>query len=53
VLDFTRPGGFRCVVNLGPTPMALPGQTEVLLASGPLDGGLLPTDTAVWLRRTE
>jgi alpha-glucosidase len=53
VLDFTRPGGFRCVVNLGPTPMALPGQTEVLLASGPLDGGLLPADTAVWLRRTE
>ncbi|MEY9835271.1 glycoside hydrolase family 13 protein [Streptacidiphilus sp. EB103A] len=53
VLDFTRPGGFRCMVNLGATPVALPGQSELLLASGPLDGGLLPTDTAVWLRRTE
>ncbi|MFC1407942.1 glycoside hydrolase family 13 protein [Streptacidiphilus sp. N1-12] len=50
VLDFTRPGGFRCVVNLGPTPVALPSGAGVLLASGPLDGTLLPTDTAVWLR---
>ena len=60
VLDFTRPGGFRCVVNLGPTPVALPGGAELLLASGPLEGSLdsppeqflLPTDTAVWLRHS-
>ena len=30
--------------------VALPGHREVLLASGPLDEGALPTDTAVWLR---
>jgi alpha-glucosidase len=28
----------------------LPAHEEVLLASGPLDAGLLPADTAVWLR---
>ena len=50
VLDFARDGDFRCVVNLGPTPVALPEGASVLLASGPLDGALLPTDTAVWLR---
>jgi alpha-glucosidase len=50
VLDFARPGGFRCVVNLGPEPVRLPAATEVLLASGPLPAGELPSDTAVWLR---
>jgi alpha-glucosidase len=49
VLSFTRPGGFACVVNLSDVPVALPEHTEILLRSGPLDG-LLPTDSAVWLR---
>ncbi len=39
-----------CVVNLGPEPVALPAYDEVLLASQPLDGDRLPSDTAVWLR---
>jgi alpha-glucosidase len=54
VLDFTRPGEFRCVVNLGPRPFRLASRPEVLLSSGELresaEGLLLPADTAVWLR---
>ena len=50
VLDFLRADGFRCLVNLGPAPVPLPDGASVLLASGPLDGTLLPADTAVWLR---
>jgi alpha-glucosidase len=38
------------VVNLSAGPVSLPGGAEVRLASGPLDGGRLPADTAVWLR---
>ncbi|GAA4616110.1 glycoside hydrolase family 13 protein [Actinoallomurus liliacearum] len=49
VLRFTRAPGFACVVNLSGAPQELPADAEVLLASGPLDGGLLPTETAVWL----
>jgi alpha-glucosidase len=34
--------------------VALPDHDRCLLASGPLDGDLLPRDTAVWLHlRTE
>jgi alpha-glucosidase len=40
----------RCVANLSADPVALPQHASVLLASGPLDGGLLPPDTTVWLR---
>ncbi len=36
------------VLNLGPEPVALP-EGEVLVASGPLDDGRLPTDTAAWV----
>ncbi|WP_246143762.1 glycoside hydrolase family 13 protein [Actinacidiphila oryziradicis] len=50
VLAFTREGAFGCVLNLTGQPVALPGHREVLLASGPLRDGLLPPDTAVWLR---
>ncbi|MER5889120.1 glycoside hydrolase family 13 protein [Streptomyces sp. NPDC001941] len=50
VLAFTRPGGLVCVVNLGREPVELPGHREVLLASGGLRDGLLPSDTGVWLR---
>ncbi|MEQ0559901.1 glycoside hydrolase family 13 protein [Amycolatopsis sp. NEAU-NG30] len=49
VLSFAREPGFACVVNLSAGPCALPEGASVLLASGPLDGGRLPPDTAVWL----
>ncbi|MGW3045491.1 glycoside hydrolase family 13 protein [Kitasatospora sp. NPDC001159] len=50
VLAFTRPGRFACVVNLADAPAELPPHRGVLLASAPLERGLLPSDTAVWLR---
>ena len=50
VLAFSRGGGFACILNLSGAPVPLPEGAQVLLASGALaDGGLLPTDTAVWL----
>jgi alpha-glucosidase len=52
VLAFRRDPGFACVVNLGAEPVALPEGAEVLLASGDLVEGRLPSDTAVWLRTT-
>ncbi len=49
VLSFRRGEGFRCVVALDASGVAVDG--EVLLASGPLaDDGTVPVDTAVWLR---
>ncbi|WCN81732.1 glycoside hydrolase family 13 protein [Micromonospora sp. LH3U1] len=53
VLAFSRGGGFSCLVNLSDTPVPLPAAGELLLASGPLHEGLLPSDTAVWLRTAE
>jgi alpha-glucosidase len=50
VLAFTREPGFACVVNTGRFPAELPAG-EVVLASGPVDDGKLPPDTAVWLVR--
>ena len=50
MLAFDRPGGFGCVVNLAGAPVPLPPHQELLLASGPLDDGRLPPDTAAWLR---
>jgi alpha-glucosidase len=44
------PATVRCVANLSADPVALPPRASVLLASGPLDGGLLPPDTTAWLR---
>ena len=49
VVAFRRGDGFECRVNLGATPMELPADAEVLLASGDVASGVLPTDTAVWL----
>jgi alpha-glucosidase len=49
LLAFSRPGDFACYVNFG-APIALPQNSKVLLSSGPIDGGEIPTDTAVWLR---
>ncbi|MFD5142276.1 glycoside hydrolase family 13 protein [Streptomyces sp. NPDC058401] len=53
VLAFARTAAgtsVRCLVNLSGAPVPLPEHTEVLIASGPVDDGLLPGDTAVWLR---
>ncbi|MEO5873701.1 MAG: glycoside hydrolase family 13 protein [Streptosporangiaceae bacterium] len=49
VLAFTRDSGLTCVVNLGAEPVRLPAHESVLLSSGPIEGGLLPADTAAWL----
>ena len=49
VLHFERPGGWHCVVNLGPDPVALPAG-DVLVTSDDLDAGRLPPDTAAWVR---
>jgi alpha-glucosidase len=49
VLAFSRESGLTCVVNLGHEPVRLPAHEAVCLSSGPLDDGLLPADTAVWL----
>lgn len=50
VLAFTRSDVLTCVVNFAAEPAALPAHTAVLLTSGPLHDGLLPQDTAAWLR---
>jgi alpha-glucosidase len=47
VLAFSRGPAFRCIVNLGARPVALPGDGRLLLASGPC-ADELPTDTAAW-----
>jgi alpha-glucosidase len=51
VLAFSRgpQATFACVVNLSDVPIELPVSGGVLLSSGPLDGPLLPPDTAVWV----
>ncbi len=50
VLAFARSGRFAFVLNLSGTPVELPPHDHVLLLSEPLEDGLLPPDTAVWLR---
>ena len=50
VLAYTRGPEFACVVNMSGGSVELPEHRTCLLASGPLDGDLLPRDTAVWLR---
>ncbi|MFJ9062054.1 glycoside hydrolase family 13 protein [Streptomyces sp. NPDC102409] len=53
VLAFERNHGLICVVNLSGSPAPLPDHDEILLTSAPLDpSGLLPDDTAAWVRRT-
>lgn len=44
-----RRGDVTVVVNTGDRPVALP-DGEVLISSGPLPGGVLPPDTAAWVR---
>ena len=54
VLAYTRGPDFACVLNISDVAVALPDHDRCLLTSSPLDGDLLPRDTAVWLRlRTE
>lgn len=43
-----RNGSLVVIANLGDTVVELPAG-EVLIASGPLDGERLPTDTTVWI----
>ncbi|MGK9220475.1 MULTISPECIES: glycoside hydrolase family 13 protein [unclassified Microbacterium] len=50
VLAFSRPGGWVSVTNFGDAPVALP-DGEVVLASAPLDGDLLPGAATAWLTR--
>ena len=44
-----RNSGVTVLANTGSTPVPLPAG-DVILASGPVDGGTLPGDTTVWLR---
>jgi alpha-glucosidase len=50
VLSFTREPGFRCVVNFGPEPYALPAEAQILVASGDAASRTLGEDEAVWLQ---
>ncbi len=54
VLCFRRgdgPAAVTVIVNLSAGPVPLPSGHEILLASAaPAPGGMLPPDTAVWLR---
>jgi alpha-glucosidase len=49
-LHFGRPGGWQCVTNFGPRAVPLPHGT-VVVASSPLQEGLLPADTTAWIQR--
>ncbi len=50
LLAFTRPGGLTCMVNTSAQSVPLPPHAELMLASAPIEDGLLPRDTAAWLR---
>ena len=48
VLLFRRGNGWHCITNFGTAAVALPEGT-LLVTSGELDDGLLPTDTTAWV----
>jgi alpha-glucosidase len=50
VLAFERAPHFACVLNMSTVDVPLPEYESVLIASVPLRDGLLPPDSAVWLR---
>jgi alpha-glucosidase len=50
VLAYARGERFVCVVNVSQRAVDLPAHESALIASGALAGGLLPPDTAIWLR---
>jgi alpha-glucosidase len=49
VLHFSRPNGWQCITNFNGKPYKLPAG-EVLLASGPIVGGKVPSNTTVWFK---
>jgi alpha-glucosidase len=49
LLHFRRSNGWDCLVNFGTRPVA-PPPGEILLASGPVTEGKVPTDTTIWTR---
>ena len=49
VVAFARPGNFACYINFG-SAIELPANSQVLVASGPVQGQTLPTDAAAWVR---
>jgi alpha-glucosidase len=49
LLCFAREPGFIFAANLGATDVPLPAYREILLASEPISGSILPPDTAAWL----
>ncbi len=49
VIAFSRPGNFACYLNFGGS-IEIPAGAQVLISSAPLEGSLIPADTAVWLR---
>ena len=46
----TNGRSFACIVNLSDAPVRLPPHEGLLLASAPLEEGMLPRDAAAWLR---
>jgi alpha-glucosidase len=48
-LSFRREPGFVFAANLSQAAVPLPPHGKVLLASGPIEDGKLPPDTAAWL----
>jgi alpha-glucosidase len=50
VLAFRRGTRFVCMVNLSTVDVPLTAQDRVILASAPVADGVLPPETAVWLR---
>ena len=51
-LAFARGDRFLCITNLSGTALPLPPDADLLLASTPISGGLLPADATAWLRPT-
>ncbi|QTX06258.1 glycoside hydrolase family 13 protein [Agromyces archimandritae] len=50
ILAFTRGPHFTNLSNLSGRPVELPPHTRILLSSSPLEHGMLPPDSTVWLR---
>ena len=50
LLHFSRPYGWHCIANLGPTPVPLP-EGIIVISSGAIEEGYLPPATTVWLLR--
>jgi alpha-glucosidase len=48
-----RCGVVAVLVNFGAVGVELPAASTLLVASGPLDAGRLPTDTAAWVQLAE